>query len=552
MTKSFFAFLVLAIAAATGLAVYFLHVPYTVSRLEPEVINTATPVGPATTTELISSPKIKILLVPGHDLIDIGTSYKNLTEESLARKLAFYLNEDLVKDDRFETYQTRDFITGQYTSDFQTYFADQKTAIDTFERSLKLEMKSKLRSGEVVKDITVQHNNTSPRVGGILYGINKWANDNNIDLALHIHFNNYPHGSMTKAGAYSGYAIYVPEHQYANATSSLAIAQSINNQLSSYFSPSNLDAEKQTIIESQDLIAVGANNSRSSPSMLIEYGYIYEPQWMNDETAKKAADVTYQGLVNYYFPDTVKAMTKTVAKAKLVPQVASVVESIKNILPKKVSVDVSANAYLVANFDTGEVLLQDNKDAVLPIASVTKLVTALVTLKYLKKPVAPHLLYPLLMESSNEAAESLATMYGRDAFIALMNKEVSALGATKTHFVDPSGLSPADVSTPADLLKISRYINIAYPRIFTISDLRTYKVNGQLLKNPTRFLNMKTYIGGKNGFTNEAGNTSLSLFSIRGKEKTMKLAVIVLKSKDRDKDVVSLIQAIDVDRGVVQ
>ena len=107
---------------------------------------------------------------------------------------------------------------------------------------------------------------------------------------------------------------------------------------------------------------------------------------------------------------------------------------------------VSAKAFLVGDLNTGEVVLSKNQDQKFPIASVSKLMTALVVKEIAnpsentqisKKALATHgtngglrlgekikildLLYPLLLESSNDAAEALALHFGRDNFISIFN-----------------------------------------------------------------------------------------------------------------------------------
>ena len=68
------------------------------------------------------------------------------------------------------------------------------------------------------------------------------------------------------------------------------------------------------------------------------------------------------------------------------------------------------------------------------------------------------LLLALMLPSANNIAETLALRVSgsRDAFIAGLNAEASALGMASTHFADPSGYNPATVSTPGDLVKLAR------------------------------------------------------------------------------------------------
>ncbi|MCR4334824.1 MAG: N-acetylmuramoyl-L-alanine amidase [Patescibacteria group bacterium] len=288
MSRFFIFFSIGVIVVATSVALYSLYIPYNDIINVPEV------------SSLPKHKKVKILIVPGHDLLDAGTSYAGINEGLLTRKLAGYLFDILNIDNSFDVKITRDAETGYYFPDFETYFLEQKTAIEEFRNSVKEEMKEKIKNGNVEVNEPIVSHSTSIRMSNILYGINKWSNENDIDLVLHIHFNNYPRSQMSKIGTYSGYSIYVPEHQYRNATSSLLIAYSIENQLKIFLKPSNLPIERNIIIESQDLIAIGANNSRDKASVLIEYGYIYESEISKDETLQKMAGFTYNGIKNYF------------------------------------------------------------------------------------------------------------------------------------------------------------------------------------------------------------------------------------------------------------
>ncbi|HTY39835.1 MAG TPA: L,D-transpeptidase family protein, partial [Candidatus Paceibacterota bacterium] len=143
---------------------------------------------------------------------------------------------------------------------------------------------------------------------------------------------------------------------------------------------------------------------------------------------------------------------------------------------------VSAREYLVADLKSNFVLMEKDPRVVASIASVTKLVTALVATEYInldtdilitKSMIVPtskprlrpgqyvsaiDLLYPLLEESSNEAAEALAQTIGRDRFIQLMNDKAAALGMTQTRFSDPSGSSADNASSAEDLFNLLKYI----------------------------------------------------------------------------------------------
>jgi D-alanyl-D-alanine carboxypeptidase len=147
--------------------------------------------------------------------------------------------------------------------------------------------------------------------------------------------------------------------------------------------------------------------------------------------------------------------------------------------------DVRAPAYVVANAATGELLLRRNADEPRAFASITKLMTALVTLEHARpgrtvtvRPVAAgvgessiglrpgeqltvrDLLAAALIQSANDAAYALALHVGRGdvrRFVRLMNRKGDELGLTRTRFVRPDGLDvDGHVSTAFDILVLAR------------------------------------------------------------------------------------------------
>lgn len=242
-----------------------------------------------------------------------------------------------------------------------------------------------------------------------------------------------------------------------------------------------------------------------------------------------------------------------------------VIESAKNSLPTTGKVKVTAPSYVVIDMDRDAVVLEKDADKLLPIASVTKLVTAVVAKKLLdqdafvtitkealgtygnearlregEKLRVSELLYPLLMVSSNDSSEVLARAYGRKEFLKEMNTWANSIGAYRTYFNDPSGLSPLNVSTSRDLSIITKWIYENEPEIFDITLLKAKTVRTHTWTNPTHFLNLNSYAGGKNGYTPEADRTSVSLFEL-GKQKRL-YGVMLLGSSARDSDILDLLE----------
>ena len=144
-----------------------------------------------------------------------------------------------------------------------------------------------------------------------------------------------------------------------------------------------------------------------------------------------------------------------------------------------------SSSALVQDAGTGEVVFGKNADAVVPIASITKLMTAMVTLdrgldlderitlsredavgmkgsrSRLRTGIAltrGDLLLLALMSSENRAAAALGASYpgGLEAFVDAMNAKAAVLDMNESRFVEPTGLSPANVSTAGDLAKMVR------------------------------------------------------------------------------------------------
>lgn len=261
-----------------------------------------------------------ILLVPGHDLEYSGAIYGNLREADLNLVLAARIKVDLEQVGTWRVLSTRDLATGKYQPEFATYFEQERAAISSFRSKLRKEFASLVASGGITPPVQpVHHNFVSAEVSNRLYGINRWANDNQVDLTLHIHFNDYPgrHG----AGKYSGFSIYIPERQLPNSRASRELAEVIQRELAGVMPVSNLPGETGSPIEDQELIAVGANGSRVSASFLVEYGYLAESQFQNIEVRSAVLDElshrTVRGLAEYF------STPRTLAATTLLPHIWS-------------------------------------------------------------------------------------------------------------------------------------------------------------------------------------------------------------------------------------
>lgn len=229
---------------------------------------------------------------------------------------------------------------------------------------------------------------------------------------------------------------------------------------------------------------------------------------------------------------------------------------------------ISALAYSVQSLDKENVLVERNSEQLLPIASITKLITAVVAQKFFddddvieitssvlategttgkfrlgEKYKVREILYPLLIVSSNDAAEALAQAYdkkhGRGKFVKAMNDWVSEIGAYRTYFRDASGLSPQNVSSAHDLSLIAKWIKDTMPEIFDITLTKAKTIRSHTWINPTHFLSLSSYTGGKNGYTTEARLTNISLFALGNPQRLY--SVVLLGSQSRDRDTISVL-----------
>lgn len=233
--------------------------------------------------------------------------------------------------------------------------------------------------------------------------------------------------------------------------------------------------------------------------------------------------------------------------------------------------NVGAAAYVVGDADTGEIIIEKNSDTIYPIASVTKLMTALVSLEEIpqgemtkisarsigilgtsgqlqqgEKMKASDLLYPLLLVSSNDAGEALAEMKGREKFMELMNEKAKSLGMEKTNYEDASGLSANNYSTGKDLFSLAYYLHNKHKTVFNITALDKYSLGGRTWTNANRFSKRDDYIGGKTGYTDKAKRTGVAIFRTKFEDyDDRNIAIILLKTDNRTEDINNILNYLE-------
>jgi D-alanyl-D-alanine endopeptidase (penicillin-binding protein 7) len=228
--------------------------------------------------------------------------------------------------------------------------------------------------------------------------------------------------------------------------------------------------------------------------------------------------------------------------------------------PRIQKVNLRSASVLVQDADTGEVVFHKNSEAVVPIASITKLMTAMVTIdreldmqqrvvlsredidlrKGTRSRLRPgtvltrdELLMLALMASENRAAAALGRTYpeGMTAFVAAMNQKAAELGMTDSRFVDPTGLSSGNVSSARDLAKLV-YAAHGYELIreYSTRDRATVSAFGR----PVSFRNTNGLVRNshweiglsKTGYISEAGRCLVMRVRLASKD----LIVVLLDS----------------------
>jgi D-alanyl-D-alanine endopeptidase (penicillin-binding protein 7) len=217
--------------------------------------------------------------------------------------------------------------------------------------------------------------------------------------------------------------------------------------------------------------------------------------------------------------------------------------------------DLKSSVALVVDQDTSEVLFSKNSQAVLPIASLTKLMTALVVVES-RAPLEEvlrvseedidtekgsrsrlvvgselsrgELLHLALMSSENRAANALGRHHpgGLPAFVAAMNRKANALGMAGTHFVEPTGLSSNNQSSASDLARLVKAA-YGYPLLRQLSTSPELEValghrtlqfhnTNKLVGNPTWEIGLQ-----KTGYIVEAGRCLVMQARLSGRSLIM-------------------------------
>ena len=227
---------------------------------------------------------------------------------------------------------------------------------------------------------------------------------------------------------------------------------------------------------------------------------------------------------------------------------------------------ITGTSFMIADILNNHVFLQQNKDAKILPQSITKLMTALVATEYINiertttigtdaliETSVPRLkagmtidvyqlLFPLLRESSNEAGESIARLYGRSSFIQHMNDKAKAIGMTHTTFIDPTGISEENTSTAEDMFMLAKYIYNNRSFLFNITSgkVKTNTYGESMFTNLGKANELSTqefFFGGLSGNEGTGNFYNFSVFELPLSATTRPVFLMSFNSKDSKSDI---------------
>lgn len=290
-----------------------------------------------------------------------------------------------------------------------------------------------------------------------------------------------------------------------------------------------------------------------------------KPKTAARSAATKATPARSTPKKKAYSPTTARARRAQLARARA----AAAARTMRDVQTPRFRVDelgrevpdVRAEAAIIYNPTTGEVLWESHAQDQRSMASITKVMTALVFLEsgaamdtpvtvqrsdvsrasttYLRagfKLTADDLLNLLLVGSDNAAARALARIspYGAEGFIAKMNEKAAELGLVNTRYADPSGLLAENVSSAYDLARLIAHAS-ADERVGGIMRKQTYTTQAGRQTITARSTNqiVRTgdidVVGGKTGFISRSGYCLATL--LRLPQTGQQVAVVVLGAK---------------------
>lgn len=241
----------------------------------------------------------------------------------------------------------------------------------------------------------------------------------------------------------------------------------------------------------------------------------------------------------------------------------------------EIGIEDNVRAYILADFETGQVLEQYNIDEVVEIASISKLMSYIIIMEEVSKGnialddiikidkdttkikgssfklkvgeefTVKELIEAAMVVSGNDATYALAKHVAKteEKFVQRMNEKAKEMGLKNTVFYNSTGLPVAQTNvqnqmTTREIFQLSRYLIEKYPNVLQTAKIRAIEVVSRdfFQRNTNPLLDeIKEVDGLKTGFTNKAGYCYVSTFNIRGrktKTKDLRLIAIVMGAKD--------------------
>lgn len=211
--------------------------------------------------------------------------------------------------------------------------------------------------------------------------------------------------------------------------------------------------------------------------------------------------------------------------------------------------DLNLEAKAVYVFDAAEQkpIFEMNSDTRLPLASLTKIMTAIVSLENIQQEKkTADLLSVMLVSSSNDAASELAST--TENFVSLMNRKAEDVGLAQTSFFNPTGLDVSFESAGAygsarDAAKLMEYFVKNYPEVAEATRHEEIVVNSQIYKNTDELTErLPGIIAGKTGSTDLAGGNLVVVMDI-GLGHPVVISVLGSTEEGRFEDVKKLYEA---------
>jgi len=222
--------------------------------------------------------------------------------------------------------------------------------------------------------------------------------------------------------------------------------------------------------------------------------------------------------------------------------------------------EINASSAYVKELGADRALFEKNIDKRWPLASITKLMTAVIAGENIKPEQkivinenavstvgysgnfqigetfsTSDLIKAMLIISSNDAAVALADFYGYEEFINLMRNKALNIGMFNSVFFDPAGLSILNQTTIPDLERLVNYISQNHPSVFEILSERGANIlelksgEERFIPANNRFAGRHDFNGGKTGYTDEARGNLVSIFKFNGK----RFLIIVFGTENR-------------------